>query len=84
MWARHELAGSIPRGGTTKTKMLSEQLQNLKTMRLALVSASGTPTATNLSFWRLRALGTSKIGFLGKQVFMLTERMFPDVNNTIC
>ena len=37
-------------------------------MRLALVSASGTPTATNLSFWRLGALGTSKIGFLGQVI----------------
>ena len=54
-------------GGKQKTKMLSEQFQNAKRMRLASVSASGTPTATNLSFWPLRALGTSKIGFLGEK-----------------
>ena len=31
---------------------------------MALVSTSGTPTATNLSFLPIGALGTSKIGFL--------------------
>ena len=45
----------------------SEQLQNVKRMRLALVSASGTPMVTNLSFLQFRALGTSKIGFLGEK-----------------
>ena len=53
-----------PQWGNNKNKMLSEQLSNAKRMRLALVSASGMPAATNLSFWPLRALGTSKIGFL--------------------
>ena len=52
-------------------------------MRLALVSAPGTPTVTNLSFWLLRALGTSKIGFLGEQSLILTGRMSPDVEDTI-
>ena len=52
-------------------------------MRLALVSTSGTPTATKLLFWRLRALGTSEIGFLGERRLTLTGRMFPNVENTI-
>ena len=47
--------------------MLSEELEKAKIMRLALVSASGTPMATNLSFWLLRDLGTSKIGFFGEK-----------------
>ena len=39
--------------------------------------------ATNLSFWPLRAIVTSKIGFLGERWFILTGRMFPNVENTI-
>ena len=52
-------------------------------MRLALVSAPGTPMATNLSFWPLRALGTSKIGFLVEKWLTLMGRIFADVENTI-
>ena len=52
-------------------------------MRLALVSAPGTPTVTNLSFWHLRALGTLKIGIFSEKGFILTARMFPDVKHTI-
>ena len=55
-----------------------------KRMRLALVSAYGMRTVTNLSFWRLWALGISKIGFLIEKWFILMGRMFPDVENTIC
>ena len=56
---------------------------NGKRIRLALVSASGTPMATNLSFLYLRALRTSKIWFLGEKWFILMGRMFPNVENMI-
>ena len=46
---------------------IAEQLSNVKRIRSALVSAPGTQTATNLSFWPLRALGISKIKFLGEK-----------------
>ena len=53
--------------GSRGTSGIAEQLQNVKRMRLAIASPSGTPTATNLSFLLFRALGTSKIGFLGEK-----------------
>ena len=53
--------------GSRGASGIAEQLQNVKRIRLALVSASGTPMVTNLSFWQFRALGTSKIGFIGEK-----------------
>ena len=50
--------------GSRGASGIAEQLQNVKIMRLALVSASGTPTATNWSFWQFQALVPSKVGFL--------------------
>ena len=43
---------------------IRERVKKVKRMTLATVSASGTPTVTNLSFWLLRAFGTSRIGIL--------------------
>ena len=62
---------------------IGELVQDVKRMRLALVSASGTPTATNFSFLQFRARGTWKIRFLGEKRFILTGRMFPNDENTI-
>ena len=61
----------------------AEQLQNVKRIRLALVSAPGTPMAASLTFSPLRAIGTLKIGFLNEKWFILTGRMFPNVENMI-
>ena len=62
---------------------IGKRISNPTRVRLALVSASGTPMVTNLSFLQFRALGTSKIGFLGEKRFILTGAMFPNVENTI-
>ena len=53
--------------GSRGASGIAEQLKNVKRIRLALVSASGTPMVTNLSFLQFRALGTSKIGFLSEK-----------------
>ena len=53
--------------GSRGASGIAELFQNAKRIRLALVSASGTPMVTNLSFLLFRALGISKIGFLGEK-----------------